>query len=358
MLHRTLRWGAVLVALGCFSPLAANAASTYGAAAPSAIVAPQVTQQAATQTTSLLAGRISQAVSNVTGSIGGGPQPSFSPSPGRVSGLNQQGKAAGDPVKDTALWMNAGNAWVENDQDGVNFDGTIQTAIVGIDHQITDNWLVGVAAGYEHPDVTTKFNNGTFKGNNFALFPYAAYIINKNFSLNAVAGYTLVNYDTTRNNGAVTGSIEGDRLFGNLNATASTTINNWGLSSTAGYMWLLETQDAYTETGVGANRNEENQVRLGQLRWTNKAGYTLEQDWGSITPYGSVRLEYDASHTPTGVADAIGTPVANDRFGATFGIGADAKVGDDISVSLEGTSSEFREHLSTYAVSGTVRIKF
>ncbi|MGE5477535.1 MAG: autotransporter outer membrane beta-barrel domain-containing protein [Bacteroidales bacterium] len=371
---KTLRQGTLLMLIGCLAPFAAHAANTYGSTAPSATVAPQVVQQASTQASNLLAGRISQAVSNVTGSLGGGGfggggggmggggmggGGGFSPTPGpRSEVIGGNAKAAGDPVGKTAFWVNGGNAWVSNDQSGVNFSGTIQTGLVGMDHQFNDRILGGVALGYEHPDIKTKFNAGTFEGNNWAVSPYVGYIINNVFSVNAVAGYTWVNYDTTRSNGAVSGSISGERMFGNLNAVAATRIDNWYLGSTIGYMYLLETQEAYTERGTGAVSNPENQIRLGQWRWTNKVGHSFIEEWGGYMPYASVRLEYDSSHTPSGVADAIGTPVANDRFGATFGLGADVAVGNDTTFSLEGSSTEFREHLSTYSVNGTLRVKF
>lgn len=355
-LWKMLRRGGPLILLGALLPSITHAANTYGSAAPSAVVAPQVVQQASTQAANLLAGRVSQAVSNVTGNLGGG---GFTPTPGpRAEVVGGNAKAAGDPVGKTAFWVNGANAWVSNDQSGVNFSGTIKTALVGADHQFDDRVLAGVALGYEHPDIRTKFNNGTFTGDNVAVSPYAAYIINDVFSVNAVAGYTWVHYNTSRSNGAISGTITGDRLFANLNGTAATRIADWHLASTLGYMYLLETQDGYTENGAGGATNPENQVRLGQWRWTNKVGYLVRQEWGEIMPYGSARLEYDSSHTPTGVADAAGTPVSNDRFGTTFGLGVDAKVGDDATFSVEATTTEFREHLTNRSVSGTFRLKF
>lgn len=349
---KMLQRGAVLAVFSALSPTLAHAANTYGTSAPSSVVAPQVVQQASTQAANLLAGRVSQAVSNVTG---GG----FSPTPGpRAEVIGGNAKAAGDPVGKTAFWVNAGNAWVSNDQEGVNFSGTIQTGLVGVDHQFNDRILAGLAIGYEHPDIKTKFNAGTFTGNNWAVSPYVAYIINDVFSVNALAGYTWVDYNTSRSNGAIKGSIEGDRLFASINGTASTHIANWQVGSTLGYMYLLETQDAYTESGTGGTSNPENQIRLGQWRWTNKVGYPIRQEWGGFTPYGSVRLEYDTSHTPMGVADAQGTPVSNDRFGTTFGLGVDTTIGDDVTFSVEGATTEFREHLKSHTINGTLRVKF
>ncbi len=383
MALRMLGRGAGLVAAGVMLPSLAHATTTYGSSGTTApVVVSQVTQSASQQASSLLAGRISQAVSGAVGNIGSG---GFSSgggggigggTPGGGGGLGTPGsgtpdssngprsmvdgksKAAGDNPSHFAVWANGSNTWVANDQAGVNFGGTIHTGIIGVDRMWTDRVLGGLAVGYENPDVHLKYNGGTFKGNNYAVTPYGAYIFNENFSVDATAGYTWVNYDTTRNDNAVTGSITGSRLSASADANFNTMINKWSLGSTLGYMWLLEKQDAYTETGVGAAANPANQVRLGQGRWTNKAGYLIQEGWGSLTPYASVRLEYDISHTPSGIADSQGTPTANDRFGTTFGMGVNASVGNSTTFNLEGTSTQFREHVTNYGVSGTVRIGF
>lgn len=337
----------------------AHAAATYGPTASPAKIAPQVVQQSATQATSLLAGRISQAVSNaVGGGLGGGFGGGPSSGAPQTFILGGDGKAAGDPVNKTAIWMNIGNSWVENDQTGVDYSGTIFTGLVGVDHQLTDSTLVGVAFGYERPDITTGFNSGTFRGNNFAVSPYASYIINDTFSVAGTVGYAAVDYDSSRGNGAVTADITGHRLFADLSATARFRLEGWSLQSGLGYMHLLETQNAYTETGPGAASYDKSKIRLGQVRLSNKAGYPIETEWGSIMPFGSARLEYDVSHSPAGVADAFGTPVANDRFGTTFGLGADASISDDTYLSIEGTTTRFRKHLEVYGLTGTLRIKF
>lgn len=354
-LLRTIGKGALLSVLLSLAPVASHAAESYGPSASPAAIAPQVVQQSATQAASLLAGRISQAVSNAIG--GGGFGGGFGGTP-QAQILGGNSKAAGDPVNKTALWMNVGNAWVSNDQTGVDYSGTIMTVLVGVDHQFSDSTLAGVAFGYERPDITTDFNNGTFEGNNFSVSPYASYIFNDIFSVNGSIGYAEVDYDTSRLNNTVTGDISGHRFFTSVNANAVFQVEGWNLENSLGYMYLYEVQDAHSETGPGAATIGETQVRLGQWRLSTQAGYPMEMEWGSLMPYGLVRLEYDSSHTPAGVADAFGTPVANDRFGATFGLGAQAVVGDDTYLSIEGTTTQFRQHLDVYGLTGTLRIKF
>ncbi|HLN23258.1 MAG TPA: autotransporter outer membrane beta-barrel domain-containing protein [Patescibacteria group bacterium] len=317
----------------------------------------------------MIAGRISQAVAGAVGNIGGGLAPSGSgfgnggtPAPATPAPQSSLelggGGAAGEPGRRLALWTNASNSWIANNQTGVNFAGTIQTAVIGADYLFTDKIIGGITGGYEHPDIHTKFNAGTFKGNNVAITPYAAYIIDDIFSVDATAGYTFVSYDITRSSNSITGSTDGHRLAGSADLNANKTIDSWVLGSSLGASYLNEVQNAYTETGAGGTAVGQNDVRLGQAHLTGKAGYLVTQPWGSITPYGSARMEYDFNHNAAVVRDVQGDLASNSRFGTVFGLGADAAVGNFTTLNLEGTTTQFRENVSAYMVSASVRVKF
>lgn len=352
MEFRGMKKGALALVVGMLAfGSQAQASDTYGSSAPSTTAAPVVVAQASSQAANLVSGRISQAVSNATGSIAVGTGK-------KAEIISGGGKAAGDSIDKMAFWANAAGTWIENDQSGVNFKGNIVTSVVGADYLVTDKVLAGVSVGYERPDIRTTFNNGTFKGNNWSIAPYAAYIINDTFSVDAMAGYAWVSYDMTRAYGSISGSTEGHRLFGGANVNANTAVDHWRLGSSLGYLYTTETQGAYTEKGTNGSTVGESQMRLGQARLSGKAGYAIQEAWGSMTPYGSARLEFDVNHTPTGIADADGTPVSNDRFGTTFAIGNDLSIGNSTSLNLEATTTQFREHIQLYGLSGSVRVKF
>jgi hypothetical protein len=163
----------------------------------------------------------------------------------------------------------------------------------------------------------------------------------------------------TRLSKAVSGTTDGGRVFGAANFNARTTVGNWQLGTNLGYMYLSEHQNSYQETGTSGTLVDRVNIRLGQLRSTNRVGYMEKTDWGFINPYVSVRPEYDINKSPAGIIDATtGTKAVSDRFGATFTAGLVAEVGDDLTLMLEGSSGQFRSHMSMNGLTGTIRYRF
>jgi len=368
--------GAVVAALAVLTvPLAgpAQAASAYGSnAASNTVVAPQVNQVAAQQSASLISGRVSQAVANVSGNIGGnlgsggtgggggggfgGGSPG-APSQGPRSNIDGSGRAAGNEPLRFGVWSNASYAWLSDSQANANFDAGILDALVGADYMVTDSLLIGLAGGYESSDVKTIFNQGTLKGQGWALAPYGAWVINRNFNIDASFGGARLDYDMTRLNSAVSGHTNGARWFGSINGNANFMLDDhWTVGAALGFLYVKEDQDAYTESDgspVGKTK-----TRLGQMRATPKLGYRIATPFGSVTPYGSARLEYDVSKSPAQVIDGMGTLASNGRFGTTFAVGVNADVGDAVSVNIEASSAQFRKDIESTVLGGTVRYKF
>lgn len=341
-------------AAGLFLAAPALAAEAYN----STQVVTQVVQQATQQTTGLISSRISQAVSNVTGNIVTPTTPTGAPRPNTPTSLlpGGEGKAAGDAPERWGIWANVGNSWLSGDQANADFRGTLQTMIVGIDKLVTDNLLVGTALGYEHADIRLKFNNGKFKANNLAIAPYAAYVINDVFSIDATGGYSWLNYDFERNNNTITGDTTGSRWFGVANLSANTTAGAWQLGSSLGYLYMRETNEAYRESN-GTLVNDST-VHLGQARANFRAGYPLQANWGSYTPYALVRFEYDVDRSPPSILDTGGTKAYDSRFGTTFGFGVNLVAGNGHFLSLEASTLQFREDLSNYSIVGSYRYRF
>jgi len=332
--------------------LPAHAEITYGSAPPPSIV-PRVITTATSTTTTLISTRIAQVVSGVTTNLGGTLTKTS-------SSLQQQdfGKAAGDLPDQWGWWTNVSNTWMYDDQPNANFHGRLQNVIAGLDRRVTDDLLVGITLGYEHPDIRTDFNGGTFNGHNVAVAPYAAYVLDDIFSVDASGGYVWLNYAFSRQGAAITGNTGGGRWFGAANFNANTTIDAWQLGASLGYLYIYEQEDAYQEHGIGGNAMSAAQVRLGQVRGTVRGGYLFDTSWGQLNPYASIRLEYDDSKTPASVVDTVGTFSANSRFGTTFTGGINGILGNGMTVGLQGETTEFRDHLNIYTLSGTFRIRF
>ncbi len=324
----------------------AEAVTPYGATETvSAKIAQETTKQAA----GMISARISQAVSSVTGSISAGTITSEAPQGGA-------GRAAGNDPYRWGVWANGGVSWLAGDQQNADFRGTIKTFVTGLDRLVTDDLLVGVALGYEHADIRLKYNNGRFEANNIAVSPYIGYIINNTFSLDATAGYALLNYDLERNSGNVRGSTDGSRWFGAANLNANTASGPWRFGSSLGYLYLRETTDAYTEsdtTRVASGTNH-----LGQARLAFKLSHVVPTSWGSFTPYGQVRFEYDVDRSAPGVVDNAGTRAYDDRFGTAFTVGASIFSGNRHTFGIEASTTQFRSDISDYSLVGNYRLRF
>lgn len=351
----------------------AAASYTYGAnAAGNTVTAPLVTQEATKTTASLISGRVSAAVSGATGGggVGGGGAPgggglfaptnssSLMPNGKGYAGGNGdgKGKASGSAPRNFGVWLNGAGTWLENEQANAEFKGSIYNVMGGADYLIKDRFLVGLSAGYERADIKTTFNSGKLESDGFTVAPYFAFILNKNVSFDVSVGHSWVDYDVSRGSGAVTGNTSGDRWFGTANANYTTSINNWQLGATLGYLYTMEKQDAYTESNGG--QVGEVSVHLGQARLGGKVGYLAPTSFGYLNPYGSARLEYDVVKDGPGVVDAAGTKANDDDFGVTFGLGVAAGIGEATTINVEATTTQFRDDLKNYGVSGTVRYRF
>ncbi len=275
----------------------------------------------------------------------------------QTSAAGTTGVAAGDGAAAAGtLWFNAGAMHVDDSHTGANYDGDIYNAVLGYDIDLTDKLTVGLAGAYERIRIDTKYNSGTLKGNVWSIAPYLSYRIDDMLSFNATVGHSWADYDVTHTVSA-TGSTNGKRWFGAANLVAEQNVEAWRLSETLGYLYVSETQDAYTESGVGALTVAESKRHLGQIRVGGKAGYEIPTSFGHVTPYLSARAEFDVNKS-SDVVLTSGATVSRDDFGATFGAGVDGSIGGNMDFRLEATTEAFRDNYKAYGVSATVSLKF
>jgi|GEM_PF-7022591 len=329
----------------------AEAACTYGACAPSnATVSNVVVRSAASQASGLLSDRISQVV-------GGGTLFNVSPaspSTSQDSGADV-GHAAGDNAQTSGVWASGSNHWIRDTESGTSFSGTISDAIGGYDTKINDGLLLGFALGYEHLGVNTNFNHGTLTGQGFALSPYVGYQFNDVWSVNAQMSHVWAYYDEKHS--GVSGSNTGDRwsFSGDLNANKALS-QNWLVGGSLGLFYVKEFQAAYTETNN--NPVDATAPYTGEVRLKGTLGYRLVVGGMEVVPNVSARLEYDPIHSKAPVIDQYGSHATTSDFGATFGGGVRGRLGDSTTLTLEGTTEQFRPYMDDYGVNLTLRIQF
>lgn len=301
------------------------------------------TQSSADQVTGLISDRLSDVTGD--GAQGGG-----------TASLGITGKAAGSAAATRGLWFNAAVTNVDDDHTGANYDGNIYTFLVGYDATVGDKLRLGLAAGYERVLVDTDYNSGSVQGTAWTLAPYLSYQISDMLSLNATVGRAWASYDLDHAPSAV-GSTDGERWFGAANLVAKQTSGQWKFSETLGYFYVTETQDAYTETGGGALAVPESKRHVGQIRVGGKAGYEIPTHFGTVTPYVSARAEFDVAKSSDPILSS-GAIVSKDDSGATFGAGVKAAMGENMTLSLEATTTAFRSDYEARGLSATLSFKF
>jgi hypothetical protein len=290
------------------------------------------------------------------GGPGGGTGGSSSTGPTSLNedGGEVTGMAAGSIPNKIGLWVNGSQTWLDGDQINNDYYGTIRSALTGVDVTINGKYVVGLSAGVGREATKIRYSNIDITGQSGTIAPYFAYVINDVFYVDASAGVSRVLYheQSTSQKGDNTGL----RWFSGVNVNAAKALGSWSLSTNLGYLYSAERQEAYTTNTnyvVGAAKS-----RTGQIRSTTKLGYTQLTSWGWVYPYGSVRLEYDANKTGATPVDTVGTMSANSLFGTTFGAGTSVGMGTASTLTLEGTSTEFRSHSSVYGLTGTFRYTF
>ena len=313
------------------------------------VVGAQTAAVAASQTGGIVA-------SAVGGALGvGGPAPTVAGN--QINYLNTRslaGKSAGGMSKRAGIWVQGGWTTADNNEAGGQFDGDIFNVIAGIDYKpqkFYDRLLIGLAFGYEDVDVTTAFNNGTLEGSGFTIAPYFGYKFNKSWGLDASVGVSFLDYDNSRNSNAVRGSYDAARLFGSSNITGNFQRKKLRITPKFGILALGEEQDSYVEsdgTAVG-----DVNIHLVRLNASGELGYTIAK---GVEPFIRAGLEYDLNRN--GAVVLTGTTLSsNDEAGGAFALGVNF-TRKNISGQVIGTSTQFKDELTTWGASARIRINF
>lgn len=269
----------------------------------------------------------------------------------------QLGASAGSSAQRFGVWVNGGYTILDNDESGGEYDGDIATVAGGVDFQVTDQALVGVAVGYEFMEIDTTFNLGTYEGEGVTVAPYLGYKFNDHVGLDVFAGYSWLSYDISRTiGGTVTGETDAERVFAGGNLTGYLRrgihgVENLRVSPMLGLLWVSEDQDAYVDsTGAAVSSNTS---EIGRSRFGGEVGYTI----GSVEPYVRALGEWDWK---TGDSVDLGNGRFSnvDDFGAELGVGMNMDFGNGLSGTVEGKTSQFRADFESYSVSGEIRYAF
>lgn len=359
MIKRFIRPIGLTVAFAGLS-IGTAAAQTYNTPAP-AVISAEVTQQVSTAVASTLASGVAGAVAgsaSVAAPVGAptGVNTSdaspINPTPvTKLFAAGNRGSNAGAKDKRFGIWLLGSYSDIESNKLDADFDGDIVNFVGGADYRLTNKIIAGVAVSYEAVDVDTGFNNGTFENDGIGITPYVVFALNKNITFDINGSWTTLNNDTTRANNTIIGSFDSDRYTAGANLTFSHSVKKFFMSATAGFLYIKEDQDGFTEsngTVVAAN-----EISIGQGRIGATVGYNA----GKWQPWVSLRAENEF-WAPSDVVSGNGNVIANDTFGLVVGAGVNFTFSDAVSGGVSFTTTEARDDLDLYTITGRLRVNF
>lgn len=246
------------------------------------------------------------------------------------------------------IWINGAYSDIDYNEPGLRTDGDTKSVGLGIDYLVTDNIIVGIGATYEDTDLKLQDAFGKFERDGWTVSPYVAFRLGQYFTLTGTVGFSWLNADVSTGAGG-TGSFDSDRWYASAMLNFNYPVGQWRLGASVGYLYIDEEDDGYTTSnGTVIAKDTRN---IGQGR----AGVSVGYNFGGITPYLMGRVEHEFETTDTVF---VGTrAVKPDRTGFVVGAGLAFNYGA-FSGGLQLTSTEGRENLDVYTISGTVRVTF
>jgi len=328
--------------------------SDTGATAASNVLTPTVLSQLTAILPNTVSRRISSQLFQLRARPGVGPT-----APSALGVTPVVGRAAGGaPGVPWGGWVSAGSTFLDNDFPTTAFDTRTSNVMAGVDLQLTDNLLVGVALGVTNTDTDTEFNAGHQDVDAYTAIGYAGYLLSDIISVDASLGFTRSNIDQMRTllGASIEGSTNSDRVFGAVNVNAFYPTGNWILSGRAGLLFAKDDVDEFVEqTGLpGGLVNPEQRFRIAQGRLGGDVGYSL----GAWEPFVSAHLVHDFTRTAVQVGPGQRQPSEDDTevelgFGVRY---FDER--HDVSGALEFISVQGRDDIDSQSVNLNVRVKF
>ena len=252
------------------------------------------------------------------------------------------GLAAGDDPPKYGLWGVGTYANMQDFQTNTRYEGNMYMFMGGFDYKLTEQFVIGAAAGYENAYLDTAFNQGNVGTDGYTFAPYAAYKITDTLTVDALGGITFLNYDTKRSD--IGGHYQAVRNMWSVNLNKYFLWDNWIFAATVGNMFVNEHAESFAESDGTSNGGRENY--LSELRLGGKASYVF----GKFEAYGGLAylLDYMMRYT--------GTMPDNDSFEGTLGLNY-RPVGNWM-LGLEGASTFDRSHTQNNRVMANIRYEF
>jgi hypothetical protein len=262
----------------------------------------------------------------------------------------QMGLAAGSEPAKLGIWTQGTASRIVKTEDFLKMDGFAYNGILGVDYKFTPDIVVGVAGSYEKVDLDTGYNRGSYDGSGFSVLPYVGIGLGNGWSWDASVGYGWLNYDVTRNAGAIKGSYDSERFSINTNLIGFASYEGFLFQPKIGLMYINEDQDAYKEVGTGGNRIGADHSEFGRMTAGSKIGYAF----GNSIPYLKLYGEWDFL-VPEATTKSNGKKSDISRGGGVVGVGYEVFMGGLIGSVEANYNSLFREDLDIWTAAIRLR---
>ncbi len=299
-----------------------------------------------------------------------------------VVGIPSEGNQHGwfdryeDQQQNWGVFANGSAIFGEQDSDPVTqqtgYDFRTVGATLGVDYKVTNDFILGLAGGYNNTKTTVDNNGGSAKVDTISAGPYATCQVG-DFYADAYGGYARNLYDMERRilfgtiNRTAKGSPNGDQLFSYLGLGYDRHIGDFITGPILSLQYTRLWIDSYTETDAGSMNLQIDKQSADSLQ--NGLGW----HWACNLKLGNMIFLPNISATYTHeylndsrsiTAKIIGgssfqTPTASpERDFVRVGAGFSALLTDSLSVSLGYNTQILDNGYTEQGVSGGVRVGF
>jgi hypothetical protein len=250
------------------------------------------------------------------------------------------GLSAGSDMTRWGFWANASGSYLRNDNSADAFNGPSVVALTGLDYIVDRQWIFGLAAGYTHADLALSPSSINREVDGAVVGPYAAYILNPNWSVAALVNWTSLSNNITAPLPFPAGSYHSNRVTAASNLNYFTNYDGYKLTGFGGY--------AYTWEGSNPNAillsSLANNIRYGAIRIGGEAAYPV----GAWEPHLPLRFEYETTTPNDGTS----------RAALVVGAGLRYRWSDSLTGGLLFETTELKAHTHDMLVSGHLRWSF
>ncbi|HBM87174.1 MAG TPA: autotransporter domain-containing protein [Rhodobiaceae bacterium] len=276
--------------------------------------------------------------------------------PAGYAGGFETGVAAGEQAAvmsdKVSVWSSINYSEAESDFTATAYDSETVAGSVGLDYILSKFVTLGAYISYSDTDTNSTFNGGSSDTESFSIGPYASFVVDDMFSIDASIGYSTSDIDNSRTVGAVvaTGNQDGDTVFMSIGLNGMKWYDNIGVSGRLGWSYSDTDNDAYTDSLGTAFTATDSQ--LGQIQLGGQVSYYTE----NFMPYVGATYVYDA------ISDDVTTVAPpqpdNDKDEVRLDAGVNIFGSGALSGGLSANYTVLREDYEGWGVGGNVSLRF